>query len=85
MRRRRTPHSRPSPEAPGVELDNENGSLVYSAEVTKADGTSVDVVIDAGNADVLAKDSDAGEADEKGEADGAEAPEAPGPPRRKQQ
>ena len=61
-----------------VELDNENGGLVYSVEVTKADGTSADVVVDAGNAKVLAKDADAGEADEKGEAEGSETPDAQG-------
>ena len=61
-----------------AELDNENGSLVYSVEVTKADGTSADVVVDAGNAKVLAKDADAGEADEKGGAEGSETPDARG-------
>ena len=54
--------------APGtagkVELDSENGNLVYSVEVTKAGGTTVDVKVDAGNAKVLAQE--AGEGAESG-------------------
>jgi uncharacterized membrane protein YkoI len=39
-----------------VELDNENGSVVYSVEVT-ATGTTTDVKVDAGNGKVLAQES----------------------------
>jgi uncharacterized membrane protein YkoI len=48
-----------------VELDNENGNVVYSVEIRKADGTALDVKIDAGTAKVLQQDAD----------DGDEAPE----------
>jgi uncharacterized membrane protein YkoI len=43
--------------AGAVELDNENGYVVYSVEVTAADGNSVDVKVDAGNGNVLAQDA----------------------------
>jgi uncharacterized membrane protein YkoI len=63
-----------------VELENENGNVVYGVEIT-ANGTRVDVKVDAGNGSVLAQDTDDGtEADESGpEApeSGPEAPEAP--------
>lgn len=39
-----------------VELDNENGNLVYSVEVKTANG-DVDVKVDAGNGTILAQDS----------------------------
>ncbi len=39
-----------------VELDNENGSVVYSVEVS-ANGTTTDVKVDAGNGKVLAQES----------------------------
>jgi uncharacterized membrane protein YkoI len=57
-----------------VELDNENGSVVYSVEVTGADGTVTDVKVDAGNGQVLAQDS--GEDPESEQ--GGEGNEAPG-------
>lgn len=41
-----------------VSLDNENGSVVWSVEVTRSNGSVVDVKIDAGNGKVLAQDSD---------------------------
>lgn len=44
--------------ASATELDNENGYVVYSVEVTRADGTTVDVKIDAGDATVLAQETD---------------------------
>lgn len=44
--------------AGAVELDNENGYVVYSVQVTGADGNTVDVKVDAGNATVLAQDTD---------------------------
>ncbi len=43
-----------------VELDNENGSVVYSVEIT-ANGAMTDVKVDAGNAKVLAQQSDQGD------------------------
>lgn len=46
-----------------VELDNENGSVVYSVEVETANGT-VDVKVDAGNGTVLNTETDrSGEAE----------------------
>lgn len=48
-------------EVPGtvikVELDNENGSVVYSVEIDTGSG-QVDVKVDAGNANVLHQDAD---------------------------
>lgn len=41
-----------------IELHNENGFVVYSVEVAQADGTTVDVVVDAGDASILAQDTD---------------------------
>lgn len=41
-----------------AELDDEDGNLVYEVEVTKDDKTSVDVIIDAGNGEVLAQETD---------------------------
>jgi len=54
------------------ELENENGSVVYGVEVTKDDGTVVDVKVDAGNGDVLAQETDGPDG-----ADGNEADEGP--------
>ena len=50
-----------------VELDNENGSVVYSVEITDSAGTEVDVKVDAGNGAVLDQQADDG--DEADEAD----------------
>lgn len=36
-----------------VELSNENGNVVYEVEVVATDGAEFDVIIDAGNAEVL--------------------------------
>lgn len=44
-----------------VELDNENGNVVYSVEITKADGSTIDVKVDAGNAEVLHQEADDGD------------------------
>ena len=44
-----------------VELENENGALVYGVELTDASGASHDVKVDAGNSEVLhveAEDAD---------------------------
>lgn len=46
------------------ELENENGSVVYEVEVTQADGTVVEVKVDAGNGDVLAQEDESDEANE---------------------
>lgn len=46
--------------AGAAELDSENGYVVYSVPITRADGTTVDVKIDAGNAAVLAQETDEG-------------------------
>ncbi len=65
-----------------VELENEDGNVVWSVEVTGADGTVTDVKVDAGNRDILAQEvdneSDAGhEAPEGNESDaGNDAPDA---------
>ena len=41
-----------------VELDNENGYVVYSVQVIGAKDKAVDVKVDAGNAKVLAQEAD---------------------------
>ena len=59
-----------------VELDNENGNVVYSVSITDASGAKTDVKVDAGNGSVLHKDS--GDANEPAGAEtpnGQEAPE----------
>ena len=48
-----------------VELDNANGYVVYSVEVTAADGSVTDVTVDAGNATVLAQDAEQNEGAEQ--------------------
>lgn len=54
-----------------VELENENGNVVYGVEITDASGASHDVKVDAGNGTVLAQEAD--DADEGDEAnEGAE-------------
>lgn len=49
-----------------VELENDDGNVVYDVEVTRPDGTKLEVKVDAGNATVLAQeaDDDAGESSE---------------------
>jgi uncharacterized membrane protein YkoI len=62
-----------------VELDNENGNVVYSVEVKNADGSEIDVKVDAGNAKVLHQEADdgddAGKAQERESESGTEAEE----------
>ena len=41
-----------------VELENENGNVVYGVEVTDTAGKTTDVKVDAGNGTVLAKEAD---------------------------
>ncbi len=61
--------------AGAIELDNDNGNVVWSVEVTKADGTITDVKVDAGDGKVLAQETDDGK--ESGDANESnEAPEA---------
>ena len=50
------------------ELGNENGSLIWEIEVTKTDGSQVEVKVDAGNGTVLAQEAE----DEDGTEDGTE-------------
>jgi hypothetical protein len=59
-----------------VELDNENGIVVWSVEDTATDdAATTDIRVDAGNGDVLAQD--AGDDSESGESEADEANEAP--------
>ena len=62
-----------------VELENENGNVVYGVDVKKADGAQVDVKVDAGNARVLHQEADDG--DEAGEQEADEGTEADEPGR----
>lgn len=57
-----------------VELDNENGSVVYSVEIT-ANGTTTDVTVDAGNGKVLAQETE----NDDNEKDEAETPDSSAP------
>lgn len=41
-----------------AQLENENGYVVYGVEVTAADGSIIEVTIDAGTGDVLGQESD---------------------------
>lgn len=43
--------------AASAQLENENGFVVYGIEVTAADGTVIDVKVDAGDGSVLAQDA----------------------------
>lgn len=45
-------------ESAAPELDDEDGNLIYEVEVRKADGSIVEVIVDAGNAKVLAQEVD---------------------------
>jgi uncharacterized membrane protein YkoI len=65
--------------ASNVSLENENGNVVYSVEVT-ANGTVTDVKVDAGNGTVLAKDTPDHEAGGAAEApqSSTDAPETAG-------
>ena len=64
-----------------VELDNENGNVVYSVEIDTGSGV-VDVKVDAGNATVLVSEPDDGDENEADEADEAPSPRPARPPRR---
>jgi len=54
-------------------LGDENGNVVYEVEVTTADGSKVEVKVDAGNGNVLAQETD--DAGEENGADKGEGPE----------
>jgi uncharacterized membrane protein YkoI len=41
-----------------VELENENGNVVYGVAVTRHDGSKLDVKVDAGTGAVLAQEAD---------------------------
>ena len=51
-----------------TELDNENGSVVYSVEIMGQDGKLREVVVDAGDGKVLAQGAEEDEGPEVGEA-----------------
>jgi uncharacterized membrane protein YkoI len=53
----------------GVELDEDNGFLVWMAEIIGTDGTTMDLTIDAGNGRLLAAESGSDEGHEKGDKD----------------
>lgn len=66
-------------EVPGTaadpELENEDGNVVYGVEVTTPDGTVIEVVVDAGNASILATETEEGDDDadgDHGDGDGEE-------------
>ncbi len=52
--------------AGAVELEDEDGNVVFGVEVTTADGRTIDVKVDAGDGKVLAQADDANESDAKG-------------------
>lgn len=47
--------------ASATQLENDNGYVVYSVLITRADGSTVDVKVDAGNGTVLAQDNGDGD------------------------
>jgi uncharacterized membrane protein YkoI len=52
-----------------VELENENGYLVYGVEIARPDHQIVDVKVDAGNAKILKIDQDSKESHEGEDSD----------------
>ncbi len=52
-----------------VELENENGYLVYGVEIAKPDHQIVDVKVDAGNGKILKIDQDTKEGHEREDSD----------------
>jgi len=52
-----------------VELENENGFLVYGVEIAKPDHEIVDVKVDAGNGKILKIDQDNDEGHEREDSD----------------
>jgi uncharacterized membrane protein YkoI len=55
-----------------VELEDENGYLVYGVEIAKADKQIADVKIDAGNGKLLKIDNDRNDGDDREEAEDSE-------------
>jgi len=51
-----------------VELDNENGVVVYSVEITDASGSGTDVKVDAGDGNILDQQADDGDEEADDEA-----------------
>ncbi len=41
-----------------IELDDEGGFVVWEVDITKDDGTTVEVLVDAGDASILAQETD---------------------------
>ena len=61
-----------------IELDNENGNVVYSVQITGSNGAKTDVKVDAGNGSVLHQDSAQNEANQGAETpNGQEGSESP--------
>jgi len=60
-----------------TELDNENGSVVYSVEIMAQDGTLQEVLVDAGDGKVLAQEAEEDEGSEANEGPEDEANEGP--------
>ena len=52
-----------------VELENENGNVVYGVEITDASGATYDIKVDAGNGTVLAQEADDADEGEDDDAD----------------
>ena len=50
-----------------IKLENENGNLVYIAEMSKANGSTMNLYIDAGDGNVLAKKAEKMEASDDNE------------------
>ena len=55
-----------------VELENENGNVVYGVEITDASGAEFDVKVDAGNGAILAQEADDAEEGDAEEANGGD-------------
>ena len=53
-----------------VELDDENGSVVYSVEIVDSSGAEIDVKVDAGTGEVLDQQIDDDDASSDGDVDG---------------
>jgi hypothetical protein len=63
-----------------VELENEDGNVVFGVEVTTATGSKMDVKVDAGNGKVLAQQADDEGGSETDGPDGADTPATPAAP-----
>lgn len=59
-----------------VQLENDNGSVVYEVDMTDASGTAIEVKVDAGNGAVLAQESGDDEASAGAEGTESEADES---------